>query len=407
MASRTIRSRTSFWPANWDWCSPGFSRRLCHAGAVRSARRALTRGLIELLDGEGLLHARHLDQLAPLMACWTRCRALGSDLPQGCWSAAAEHQYAWLVRQSLRLARADGSPAFSSLGNGRGAAVSLKVALRLGGDSQDRQIARIALGRKKPAAGRKGTKLPSPAVHSEWAAAAVLRSGWERAAPSLAVGYPGTEVRTELHCGGEVLWSGPWDVELRRDGRRARPTSDWEEVCWVSDGDGDYLELEIQLEGGLRVERQMLLARREGFLFLADAVLGTVPGELEYRSCLRLAPGVAFRGAKSTREGRLVCAGNRCRAVAMPLALPEWRVDPRVGTLQATAEGLELAQRARGRCLYAPLWLDLDARRMNKPRTWRQLTVGEDSGRAAGRSSRRLPGDERRPPMADISRVGE
>ena len=42
-----------------------------------------------------------------------------------------------------------------------------------------------------------------------------------------------------------------------------------------------------------RVQRSLLLARRDRFALLADAVLGKQPGKLEYRSCLPLGPGAA------------------------------------------------------------------------------------------------------------------
>jgi hypothetical protein len=61
--------------------------------------------------------------------------------------------------------------------------------------------------------------------------------------------------------------------------------------------------------------------------------------------------------------------------MALPLALPEWRVAGR-GGFDATADGLTLEQQGAVR-LYAPLWIDCDARRIGKPRTWRQLTVAD------------------------------
>ncbi|MGH9861593.1 MAG: hypothetical protein ACRD5F_16360, partial [Candidatus Acidiferrales bacterium] len=64
----------------------------------KSARVALSEGLIELTDGQGLPHARLLPVLGPLFACWTRARWLGARLGRGPWSRAAVLQYQWLVR---------------------------------------------------------------------------------------------------------------------------------------------------------------------------------------------------------------------------------------------------------------------------------------------------------------------
>src|SRR5262249_2057648 len=153
-----------------------------------------------------------------------------------------------------------------------------------------------------------------------------------------------------------------------------------------SDEDCDYLELQRTFEGDLCLQRQILLARKDHFLFVADALLAESPSAIEHRFTLPLAPGVSFQGANETREGFLVASPKsatatnaRPQALVLPLALPEWRIDRRLGTLEAGDDGLTLSQAtAAGRGMYAPLFLDLDTRRMTKPVTWRQLTVAEN-----------------------------
>ena len=78
----------------------------CRALAL-SARSTLDAGFAELLDGEGLPHRRVLSVLGPLLASWTRCRALGPSLAGGCWSDATEVQFAGLVQYALRLCRSE------------------------------------------------------------------------------------------------------------------------------------------------------------------------------------------------------------------------------------------------------------------------------------------------------------
>ena len=63
-------------------------------------------------------------------------------------------------------------------------------------------------------------------------------------------------------------------ARLTVDGNQLTPQSDWESVCWVSDDDVDYLELEIELDHGWKLQRQFLLAREDLFLFVADAIVG-------------------------------------------------------------------------------------------------------------------------------------
>jgi hypothetical protein len=349
-------------------------RRLAPAG-----RRALSLGLDELLDGKGLPHAKHLALLRPLLACWTRCRAFSDGLKRGCWTAAAQSQYRWLVRHALRLARRDGTHVFCSSSAEGWNPELFAAALHLGGNAADRRIAARVLPPQPTSSVSKNdagkANLPNPAIHSPWAAAAVLRPAWSRRGERLTVLYPQQSVRLELAHGKDVLFSGLWALDVRFHGQPAALKSEWEEVCWVSDEDLDYLELEIALGAGLRVQRHLLLARQDHFLLLADAILGDRPGVIDYRGTLPLCAGVAFRGAAETREGLLV--GRKRRGLVLPLALPEWRGDVRVGELAQTAAGLELSQAAEGCRLFAPLFFDLDRRRTASPLTWRQLTVAE------------------------------
>ena len=163
------------------------------------------------------------------------------------------------------------------------------------------------------------------------------------------------------------------------DGRPLSVESGWDDVCWQTDDDADYLEIEAQLTDGWRLQRQIFLAHRDRFVLLADALLGEQPAALQYRSSLPVGADVEFEPAPETTEGFLV-AGKR-RALVLPLALPEWQSAVRGEKLAATPAGLELRVAVRGRSLFAPLFIDLDRRRIDRPATWRQLTVGENSSR--------------------------
>ena len=373
------------------------------------ARRALSAGLVDLLDGEGLLPAWRFDHLSPLLACWTRCRSLGKQWKHGCWSAEADAQYRRFVRTALRFARRDGSSVFSTEPADRENADALAAAVEMVGDAADHDIAAIVLSgkkNKKKNGRRRKAELPQAAIHSEWAATAVLRPNWSRSAPRLTVLYPRASCRIELACGKDVLWSGQWGYKLRVDGTPVSPVAEWSGTCWVSDEDVDYLELEIELIEGFRIQRHILMARKDRFLLLADAVLGPRRAALDYRTTLPLDRQIAFRPASETSEGPLV--GRKVRAVAIPLALPEWRDnlpspfgrgaggegqeesrnDTELGSrgnalTLALSQGergqnlLQLRQSAFGRSLFAPLFFDLDRRRFDKPLTWRQLTVAE------------------------------
>ena len=303
-----------------------------------AARQVLSAGLIELLDGQGLPHSRHIGLLRPLLACWTRCRAMGNEIPGACWSEAAQTQYEWLVPQRLAMDPPGCAKTLSRGSAGRWDEDLFRAAIRLGGDDDDRDIAELALPRAKGTQPRRtiNMALPQTSAHSEWAQAAVLRPGWLRSDPQLSVIYPDGRLHAELQSARNVLISAAWDIEIRCDGRTSGSPAEWEEVCWISDETADYLELEAKLESGLRVERQILMAREDRFLFLADAVVGVRQARLEYRGVLPLSNGISLRPAAEWRDG--VLAGKKALATVLPLALPEWRSDHALAPLSKPSE---------------------------------------------------------------------
>jgi hypothetical protein len=64
-------------------------------------------------------------------------------------------------------------------------------------------------------------------------------------------------------------------------------------------------------------------------------------------------------------------------ARVLPLGLPEWRSDPRVGELTTSGGRLQLVHERPGKNLSCPLFIDLDPKRLGKDCTWRQLTVAQ------------------------------
>jgi hypothetical protein len=341
------------------------------------AKERLSRGVKELLDGNGLPAARHLADLRPLLACWTRCGYLSRGMKTRCFDKDARRQYEWFVRRALQLTRQDGGEV---LGNGRfdkAVAELFDAALMLAGDPDDNAIAdQVLPGRKASRKkSRRKVHFPESADHSVWAEMAILRPNWLRGGEHLLITHSDRKVNTELNCGSVTVWSGEWNSRIAADGRQLDLEADWQETVWHSDDDVDYMELEAELSDGWRLQRQVLLAREDHFLFTADALLGEKEADIDYRSMLPLQQDIRFEPAKETREGFL--AGSRRVGLAMPLALPEWRTAKVDGVLEAGGSGLELRQRVRASRLYAPLFVDLDRKRMRKQRTWRQLTVAE------------------------------
>jgi hypothetical protein len=159
------------------------------------------------------------------------------------------------------------------------------------------------------------------------------------------------------------------------DGKPLSVEGDWGSVCWFSDFDVDYLELEADLTGGWKIQRQFLLARQDYFLYAGDILLGPTVAKIDYRLRIPLQPGIAFDPAHETNDGCL--SSDTTLALVIPLAVPEWRSDPRVGGLESGDGFLELRHSTRAQRTCSPLFLDLHRRRQRKENTWRQLTVGE------------------------------
>ena len=344
----------------------------------QQAREQLNRGLNDLLDGEGLPHAKHLALLRPLLACWSRVCSMEEALGKQALQRDARTQYEWCVRQAIRLTRHDGTQSLNGRTSGSWCPELFDLALDHSDDPNDDEAARISLPGARPTqrAGR-FTDLPEPQVHSEWAEVSSLRISWKPKSARLSIAHTNRTIYGELEVSGRLLWSGLWEPLVTADGRPVRVADDWEVVCWFTDDDGDYLELEAECDNGYVIQRQIYLAREDKFLYAADAISGTKSCDLEYECRLHLGADISYAPDSETAEGFLVNDRGRPLAHCLPLGLPEWRSDRPVGQL-AEAEGcLQLRQRAQAQRLYAPLWFDLDVNRMGKPITWRQLTVAE------------------------------
>ena len=93
-----------------------------------------------------------------------------------------------------------------------------------------------------------------------------MRRNWNRDDERIAVLFAGQTCELELVASGRVAASGAWRFEIAQQGQQLQPVSDWESSCWYSDEDVDYLELEIELTGGVKLQRQIVLAREDRFL---------------------------------------------------------------------------------------------------------------------------------------------
>jgi hypothetical protein len=372
---------------------------LVHCRNLSAAgQQAIAAGINEFLDGEGVLHHAHWPLQRPLVALWTRCRALQAGLAGKVMDDETARQYTLAVCELSRATRADGGQVFGGCGVEKAEAFELQelLAAAYGFVPDLREEKSAAKFQKslakattpaKPSDSETAATAPAveeekprdysaPSVNSEWAQVAIFRRSWKPREPILACKYAQDQVTLEIAAGGETLLAGIWTGAFQFNGQPVGVQAPWREVCQISDKDVDYLELELQLEEGFKLQRQMCLGRKERFVYLCDSVLGHESGRLSYEQQLPLAPGI--NAMQDTEMRELTLASSKPRARVLPLALPEWRSEQRQGELRLGENLLMLTTQLLGKNLCAPVWIDLDPKRHAKPLTWRALTVAEN-----------------------------
>jgi len=218
-----------------------------------------------------------------------------------------------------------------------------------------------------------------PGYYNATAKKAVLRKGKRPPHDELVLDFSNQAAQIELRAAGKLLFAGPWNWSATASGLALTAAGEWKEVGWHREKSCDYLEIELPLADGYKLERQMFLARNELIFFVADCLIGpqNTANEIHYCQTLSLADGTSFSAADETCDGWLTTNGRRAARV-VPLALPEWRSDYRHARLATDNNNLIVEQAAHGRNLLSALWIDIHSGRIRSPITWRQLTVGEN-----------------------------
>ena len=235
--------------------------------------------------------------------------------------------------------------------------------------------------------------LLSGSLFDEQAGVAVLRSGWKRGAVRVLVSFQSEVPHLEIQAGTSSVVAGPWELALERGGEPLSLTSSWSRSWWEADDDAVYFEISADVAGGWRIDRSVLLLREEQVVLLGDALVRPDAGykdqpqelasPLTLQSTVMVPATLALEPCAETRE--VYGVDLKPRMLALPLGLGEWRQRDDQGSLESTGQHLALRQTAQVSRLYAPLWIDLNARRLKRLRerpaeeqvTWRQLTVAD------------------------------
>lgn len=381
--------------------------------------------LLESTDETGLPHAELLSRLPQWLSLMLRATQAGVESASLLWTGRSRRRFERLLKQVLNWRRDDGrivwpvaadDPAERTLPKSsrhrKSAALEqsvLAVAREFNLIPRD-----VAKPRRRRKAATNATVSPPirPALQSDAAEWTWLRSDRSRRSDSIVVTHHEAWPHIEFSALGYDLLRGAWPIDVRFDSQPVAVSGRWECVCWNSDSQADYLELQLEL-GRITIERQVLLSRSEHFAFVADVVRFPEPGLIDFTTTLPLAPNVRATPDRFTRELRLLSSGLRVRV--FPLALPQSRVIGTAGKLEVESCGrdvgedivrfsrnsskpdaqakpdrtppslarqasiaLRLHQIAYGRAIYAPLLFDWSPKRNRVAADWRTLTVTEE-----------------------------
>ncbi|WP_442511365.1 hypothetical protein SH528x_003040 [Novipirellula sp. SH528] len=225
--------------------------------------------------------------------------------------------------------------------------------------------------------------LPESFLHNEDAKLAIMLPEWDVRRGRTHLHYAGEHNDLEIFAGRTQIISGQVQTSIEINGDPQSAAGDWTVVCEYTDDDVHFIEIEQDWTGGVVLQRQVMLIRTDRCLMFADGVLptnrqepDTLSQKIRYSTRIPVASGVSPELEKETREIYL-CDGQRS-AVVMPLSASEWRIGPTTTKLSAS-EDEHLVWTAEGTgALYVPLWFDLQQRRFNRKRTWRQLTIADE-----------------------------
>ena len=346
---------------------------------------ALGEEILRLVSPAGAVRLSGSGQIVERVVRWTACRDVAvatgglpwTDDVESLWSVAAAFALRLLGGQGRLLAGAGRLPTNQT-------APLVEALLRKGRHGVSKAARRTARG--VVAAGREqNSGLLDRDFHDPASAVAVIRTGWGRKSIRILVEYRDAVPRLEIAVDDRLILDGAWEWGVSAGGRRLEAEAAWSVSCWETDRKATFLELTAPLGGGLQFERQVVVLPADRVVLLADAVTirpqpagqhhGAAPADpLDYEGSITLAAALETEPAAETREVTVFDTAKRC--MVLPLALPEWRVAGHGGLVPHPDGRLVLTQRGNRR-LSAPLWLDLDPRRVGGPLTWRQLTVAD------------------------------
>ncbi|HET6425198.1 MAG TPA: hypothetical protein VFG20_16035 [Planctomycetaceae bacterium] len=349
---------------------------------LRRGQKALQKELPARADNDGTVHAEIAGRLPLWLAPLLRCTAWAEAFQAELWDVDDRALLNDVCERTLALCRADGRLALTN-----GLAVDplpvLSSAAELFRWTSTNPSLSCLKNLHRHAAGEKAARpllgggLVMPSNQSDWARFAVLRSDWSATADTVAVAHHEPLPQLDVTISGQPLIHGPWGMQLRIGETQIELAEEWSCVCWETDPEADYVELQMCGPGKLRVERLILLSRTDQFLFLADSISGVKNERIEYSAELPLVPGLTASTETETRLWQLRSPRSRVRVI--PLGLPAERVHSTPHDFTISDRAIQMRHIGVGRGLLAPVVFDWHPKRRTAPVDWKPLTVTEES----------------------------
>ncbi|MCS7236741.1 MAG: hypothetical protein NZ899_00540 [Thermoguttaceae bacterium] len=187
----------------------------------------------------------------------------------------------------------------------------------------------------------------------------------------------GGDFELSITLGKTVILAGVWTTDLVFNDESLQPVSPWELVCRHRNRSVKYVEASQRWTAGVTLWRHLLLAPRDGWLLVAEAVTAPRDGEWQYRSLIPSTRGSTWRSVPRYTEGWIWAKGRAfCRA--LPVFASEWKAACSCRPIGIVNGWFQIAGGFAGRAFFAPVWFDLLRSRAGEAVTWRVLTVAED-----------------------------
>ena len=358
-------------------------------GLAKSARNTLHQQLTSVVIDGGHPDGTVLDGLPILLSTLHDALLISTLFDRPLWKAAASQTWGQLLKRCACMATGNGHLAIESEDPSRGVDL-LNSCAHLSGYQAEAwagMLNRIATtelpARQKKKSQRSGTATKKkvrrqdiPSWQSDEAEVACLRTAWTPHASAFTIAYHNDYPFLDLTIDGVPLLHGEWGLSVVEDGKLLECEPAWENVCWHSEPDVDYCEIEYKFAGGPKVNRHIMLPRQRKFAIISDIVSETSARELQWETRLPLADRVDVRPQPGTREYRLKSDTGTARV--FPLILPQ---DSGLGTTGAISvaddddTSLAIRHPATQGAVFAPIVIDWSRDNRKFTAEWKKLTT--------------------------------